>query len=445
MHKKLFGTDGVRGVANKDLTGDLAYKIARAGLFIIGKNKGEVIIGKDTRTSGDMLESALVSGACSLGWNVKKVGIVPTPVISFLVKKLKAQCGIMISASHNPVEDNGIKLFDKNGFKLSEKIESKIEDLIYNNFEKIPYPPVEKLGKKFDLNNARENYFNFLKKVLANIKNLKIALDCANGAATLTASHFLKSIGATVIVANTKLDGIHINKNCGSLHPEVIQKEVLKNKADLGIAFDGDADRLVMIDEKGNILNGDDLISILALFYKEKNKLKNNLVVLTVMSNLACENFLKSKNIKVVRTPVGDRLVVKELIKRNGNLGGEQAGHIILLDYYPCSDGLLTALEIIKIMQAKNKKLSELTNLFIPFPQVLINVKVRDKNIVMQDENLKTKVNKIKQELGKKGRILLRHSGTEPKIRIMLEGEDKNKIEQIANNLAEEIKQKFGG
>lgn len=436
MKLKLFGTDGVRGVANIDLTPELVVKIGRASGYILGKDSPHknIIVGKDTRISGDMLESALISGLCSVGRDVLKAGILPTPTIAYMSKKLNTS-GVMISASHNPVEDNGIKFFTPEGFKITEKKEREIEKYLFSKYHQLPTPFGNEIGKSYPYPEAKEIYLKYLKSIAKNYSKLKIVIDCANGAVSEIAPGFFSELGAKVIALNCNTDGYKINLQCGSLYPEVVQKKVIESKADIGISFDGDADRIVLVDEKGNIITGDHILAILALEFKKLKKLNNNLIVATVMSNLGLDLALERFGIKLIRTPVGDRNVVWELIKRKGILGGEQAGHIIFLRHNPCSDGMVTVLHILNIMQNQGKSLSSLASILEIFPQVLYDVKVQHKEKLDEKEAIKKAVSSIKKKLGKRGRIVVRASGTEPKIRIMVEGEDKKEIETYAQEI----------
>ncbi|WP_038057276.1 phosphoglucosamine mutase [Thermodesulfobacterium hydrogeniphilum] len=450
MGKKLFGTDGIRGEANTfPMLPEIVLQVGRAiGYLFKNSNShlSKVIIGKDTRLSGYIFESALVSGLCSMGISTWLIGPLPTPAIAFLTKDMRADAGIMISASHNLYYDNGIKIFDKNGYKLSDELEKKIEDLIFDeNFRNIRKFKND-LGRAFRIKDAIGRYAVHLKSVVPpylDFEDIKVVIDCANGAAYQVGPQTLEELGAKVITIGCNPDGININENCGALYPEKLRQKVLESKAHLGIALDGDADRIVIIDEKGNLIDGDDLLALFAIEFKEKNMLWKNTVVGTIMSNLGLEKYLKSKGIDFIRTPVGDRYVVMEMKEKGSILGGETSGHIIFLDKATTGDGLLTAIRLIALMKEKEKPLSELTNLFDKYPQVIKNVKVKEKLPVEKVEGLKEKIEKAKKRLNKKGRVIVRPSGTEPKYRVMVEGESADLIEEIAQDLADFIKSKL--
>ncbi len=450
MERKLFGTDGIRGEANVfPMLPEIALQVGRAVGYLFKNSNGhfsKVIIGKDTRLSGYIFESALVAGLCSMGVSTWLIGPLPTPAIAFLTKDMRADAGIMVSASHNPYYDNGIKIFDKNGYKLSDELEKKIEDLIFDeNFKNIRKFKNE-LGRAYRIKDALGRYAVHLKSVVPpwiNFEGIKVVIDCANGAAYQVGPQTLEELGAEVIPMGCCPDGININENCGALYPEGLRQKVLETQAHLGIALDGDADRIVIIDEKGNFVDGDDLLALFAIEFKEKNMLWKNTVVGTVMSNLGLEEYLKSKNIDFIRTPVGDRYVVMEMKEKGFILGGETSGHIIFLDKATTGDGLLTAIRLIALMKEKEKPLSELTNLFDKYPQIIKNVKVKEKLPVEKIEGLKEKIEEAEKRLNKKGRIIVRPSGTEPKYRVMVEGESVDLIEEIAQNLADFIKSKL--
>lgn len=444
---RLFGTNGVRGVANIDLTPEMVFHLGRAAGYVLvkGKKRGKIIVGKDTRLSGDMLEAAIISGICSVGSDALKVGVLPTPAISFLTKEIKADAGIMISASHNPMEDNGIKFFDQEGFKLKKRVEERIEEFVFEKKSNLPSAEGVKIGKVFTLQEAKEKYLNYLKdKALTNYKGIKVVIDCANGAASETAPQIFKKLGAKTIVLNSRADGTNINLRCGSLFPEVVAEKVLSQQADIGLSFDGDADRVILIDEKGKVLDGDHILTILGTTLKERGELKNNLIVATLMSNLGLEKALLRKGIQLIRTPVGDKNVVAEMKKREAILGGEQAGHIIFLNYNPCGDGILTSLKIINLMVEQNLPLSKLAGKLKRLPQVLINLKVRNKGDFEKVKGIKKIIKEAEREVGE-GRVLVRPSGTEPIVRIMVEGKGKEKIKKIAQELAEKIDRELKG
>lgn len=449
MIKKLFGTDGIRGEANVfPMLPEIALQVGRAIGYLFKNNVSvsKVIIGKDTRLSGYIFESALVSGLCSMGVYTWLVGPLPTPAIAFLTKDMRADAGIMISASHNPYYDNGIKIFGKDGYKLSDELEEKIEKLVFDeSFSNIRCIKHE-LGRAYRIKDAIGRYAVHLKSIIPshiNFEGIKVVIDCANGATYQIGPLILEELGANVIPIGCSPDGININENCGALYPENVKKLVLEMGAHLGIALDGDGDRIVVVDEKGNIIDGDDLLAIFAIDLKNKNLLANNTVVGTIMNNLGLENFFIKNGISFLRTSVGDRYVVLKMKEIGATLGGETSGHIIFLDKTTTGDGLLTGIRLISLMKEKEKPLSELVNLFEKFPQVIKNVKVKEKKSLEAIEGLLEKIKLAESKLRKKGRIIIRPSGTEPKYRIMVEGEDQKLIEEIADELAEYIKIKL--
>ena len=373
---KLFGTDGVRGIANKDLSPELAYKLGRVGGYFLTKGikRPKMVVGMDTRISGDMLEGALSAGLNSAGIDVLYLGVLPTPAVACLIKILDADGGVMITASHNPVEYNGIKFFNKDGLKLTDEMEDSIEEYILNNID-IDYLPISgDLGRKIRVENPTRKYMDYLKATIdVDLRGLKVAVDCGNGATYKAAPDLLHELGAQVYVIHNDPNGININVNCGSTKPEEVQKLVLETGADVGLSFDGDADRLIASDENGHIVDGDHLLAICGTCLKEKGKLKTNTIVGTVMSNLGLDICLKGKNIDLIKTSVGDRYVLEEMLKGGHSLGGEQSGHIIFLDYNTTGDGLLTAIQLLSVMKQKNEKLSRLARIMTSLPQVLVN------------------------------------------------------------------------
>ncbi len=443
MKNKYFGTDGIRGTVNKgNITGEKFFKFGLAsGNFFKNQKKTKqiAIIAKDTRLSGYTLEPALVSGLVSGGMHVFTLGPLPTNGLAMLTKSMKANMGIMITASHNPFYDNGLKLFGPDGLKLSDKIEKKIEKLIdAKNSKQLTDPKL--LGRVKRLEDGNDRYIEILKKNFPknfNLKGIKIVLDCANGASYKAAPKLLKDLGAKVISVGINPNGLNINKKCGSTYPSLIRLGVKKFKAHVGISFDGDADRIIMCDEKGKIVDGDQIIAMLARRWKNKNILKGG-VIGTLMSNYGLEKFLKSENIKFIRSKVGDRYVKEKMKQKNFNLGGEQSGHIILGKFATTGDGLLVALEILFSLR-KNKRASELLNVFSPLPQILENITVKDKEII-NGSKCKQAIKKANQIMGSKGRILVRKSGTEPKIRIMAESHDKNLIRKCILLIKKSIK-----
>ena len=445
--QRLFGTDGVRGIANTELTAELAYNLGRAGAYVLTQaaHKPKILVAKDTRISGDMLESALVAGILSVGAEAVVIGVIPTPAVAYLTKKYGADAGVMISASHNPVEYNGIKFFNANGYKLSDELEDKIQEVIESGFEGVPSPVGADLGRETIDEKAEEHYVEFSKNVVnTSLEGLKIALDCANGAAYSVAEKAFKELGAEVCVINNTPDGTNINENCGSTHPEELMKFVKENNCNLGFAFDGDADRCLAVDENGKLVDGDFLLTITAKYLKEKGQLKDDTLVVTVMSNLGLMLACKKEGINVVTTKVGDRYVLENMVGNGYSIGGEQSGHIILLSHNTTGDGLATALQISTIVKESNKSLSELAKVMKVLPQVLVNAKVPNsmKNIHEIDEEIKSEIKKIEEALEGAGRVLIRPSGTEPLVRVMLEGENQEEIDKMANNLAALIESK---
>ncbi|MCG0275393.1 MAG: phosphoglucosamine mutase [Thermosediminibacteraceae bacterium] len=444
MSERLFGTDGVRGIANKELTPLLAYQLGRAGAYVLSEthDKPTVVVGKDTRISGDMLEAALIAGICSVGANVIRVGIVPTPAVAFLTRHFGADAGVVISASHNPVEYNGIKFFNSEGFKLPDAMEDQIEALIRDS-DRIKSPIGPEVGKVFTEDGIRP-YAEFIKSIVdRDFTGMKIAIDCANGAAYRIAPLVFRELGAEVFVINDRPDGCNINVNCGSTHPEVISQFVREVEADVGLSFDGDADRLIAVDEKGQVVNGDYIMAVCAEYMNRKGLLKKGTVVATVMSNMGFEVALKKAGIKTVRTKVGDRYVLEEMLKGGYNLGGEQSGHIIFLDHNTTGDGILTAVKLLSIMVQEAKPLSELRSIMKDYPQTLVNVKVKDKAGYSKSKKIKEAVEEAEALLGENGRVVVRPSGTEPLIRVMVEGEDEKVINELAHRLAEVIRKEL--
>ena len=436
--KKYFGTDGIRGEVNKgSITGEMFFRFGlAAGTYFSNQNKQrhKAIIAKDTRLSGYMLEPALVSGLISAGMDVLLLGPLPTNGLAMLTKSMKADLGIMLTASHNPHTDNGLKLFGPDGMKLSDKVEKQIEKLIDDKVEKYLVKP-NLLGRAKRLEDATENYIGILKNIFPksfNLSGVKIFLDCANGASYKSAPALLRELGAEVVAIGINPDGFNINKNCGSTHPELIQQSVKTHKADIGIAFDGDADRVIMCDEKGEIIDGDQIIAMIAKNWKKKKILKGG-VDGTLMTNLGLENYFKNNNIKFYRADVGDRYVKEKMNSLKYNLGGEQSGHIILGNLATTGDGLLVALEVLNSLK-NNGKASKVFSVFKKVPQVLENIKVKNKNIV-EKKSLKAKINQIDKSLKQEGRLLVRKSGTENLVRIMVESSDKKLIKDTVNEV----------
>lgn len=447
---RLFGTDGVRGVANSELTPDLAFKLGKAGGHVLSKDHGRPVflIGKDTRLSGDMLEDALSAGITAVGGNVIKVGILPTPAIAYLVRKYNADAGVVISASHNPFEYNGIKFFNGKGFKLDDDIEDEIETIIIRDIDVNSHITGEKLGKCLDADDdAEEQYAQFLESTInVDITGLKIVLDCANGAAYKVAEKVYRDLGADVIVIGNEPDGTNINAKCGSTHPEKLQKAVVENGAFIGMAYDGDADRLIAVDELGRLIDGDKLICICAKMLKEQDGLVNNLVTATVMSNIGFHKYMKEMGCEVDVTAVGDRYVLERMLKTGCNIGGEQSGHIIFLNHTTTGDGILSSLQLLQAILMTGKKPSELSDEIEIFPQVLKNAKVKNENKsrFMNDPDIIDAIAKTEEEIEGQGRVLIRPSGTEPLVRVMLEGQDVDHITVLAEDLAKLITKRFG-
>ena len=450
MTRKLFGTDGIRGVANVDpMTGELAMQLGRAiaHIFKEAKGKHRIVIGKDTRLSGYMLETALASGICSMGADVMLVGPLPTPGIAFITTSMRANAGVVISASHNPYYDNGIKIFSQDGFKLPDEVEQRIEELILSNHLHSLRPTANAIGKAHRIDDAVGRYVVFLKNTFPNhltLDGLRIVVDCANGAAYRVAPTVFEELGADVIAIGADPNGENINLECGSLYPENLSQLVLEKGADIGIALDGDADRIIFVDRRGRFVDGDEILAICGLHFLAQDCLQKGTVVTTVMSNIGLEKALEKSGGKVVRTQVGDRYVVEEMVRGQYNLGGEQSGHTIFLDYNTTCDGILTALQVLAIMKQKEQDLDELAQVMEPLPQVLYNVEVREKKPVSDFPEIARRINEIEKRLGHSGRILIRYSGTEPLLRIMVEGEDENQLHQCAQDLVELIKKRIG-
>ena len=441
---RIFGTDGVRGIANTELTCDLAYSLGRAGAFVLteGTHKPRILVAKDTRISGDMLEAALVAGILSVGAEAVMLGVVPTPAVAHLTREYNADAGVMISASHNPVEYNGIKFFDDKGYKLQDELEDEIQRVIESKFEGVPSPTGGELGKSHFEAGALDEYIDYAKETIpVDLKGIRIALDCANGAAYKAAVRAFRELGAEVYVINDNPDGTNINEKCGSTHPEELMDYVVRKNCDLGFAFDGDADRCLAVDEKGNLINGDFILTLCAKHLKDIGQLKDDTLVVTVMSNLGLDIACEKEGIKLIKTKVGDRYVLEEMVKDGYVLGGEQSGHIIFLKHNTTGDGLVTALQIAAIKKKSGKTLSELAGIMQELPQVLVNAKVPNdkKNIYLEDQEIVDEIKKIEASLHGRGRVLIRPSGTEPLVRVMLEGENQEEINKMAHGLADLI------
>ncbi len=446
---RLFGTDGARGVAITELTCEMAMQIGRASALVLTKtthHKPRILVGKDTRISSDILEAALVAGMCSVGADAHILGVIPTPAVAYLVKKYEADAGVMISASHNSVEFNGIKLFASSGFKLSDEIEKEIERLILDNPEEITLVDGTDIGRITYEKNAEWDYVrHVMKSIDGDLRNVKVAIDCANGSASDTAVKLFKGLGATCIFINNEPDGTNINKNCGSTHMEQLQQCVIENKCHVGLAFDGDADRCLTVDEKGKIIDGDKMIAIFAQYMKKTGQLNHNAAVVTVMSNLGFFKFAKGNNIVVATASVGDRYVLEEMLRGGYNLGGEQSGHIIFLNEATTGDGELSGVKLLHILEHTSLQLSELAQIMQAYPQVLENVRIKpeQKGLWKQNPKAQEAIQFFSDKLGDDGRILVRESGTEPLIRIMLEGKIQGQIEEYAKTIARVIREGF--
>lgn len=447
---KLFGTDGVRGIANQELTPELAYQIGRAGAYVLtceSKHKPKILVGRDTRISGEVLECALVAGLCSVGADVVLAGVIPTPAIAYLVRSEKFDSGVMISASHNSFEYNGIKFFSGEGYKLSDEIEERIEAIILENAEEPARPTHDGIGRVSTDESLCEKYIRFAQDTVeGNFNGLKVAIDCANGAASVTAKKTLEGLGATVYARCDSPDGLNINDNCGSTHMEGLQKFTVECGADLGLAFDGDADRVLAVDENGALIDGDKIMLICAQDLKRSGKLKKNMVVATVMSNLGFFVAAQEQGLDVMRTKVGDRYVLEEMLKSGYSIGGEQSGHVILLEHNTTGDGLVTGLQLIGAVTRSGKRMSEAAAIMQVYPQVLINavVKPENKEKYTEDSEITAMIVEIESEFASTGRVLIRPSGTEPFVRVMIEGQDEEKIGNKARMLADLIEKKLG-
>lgn len=448
---RLFGTDGARGVANTELTCELAMQIGRAAAMVLsGSNNGKrpvVMIGKDTRASGDMLEGALTAGLCSVGADIVILGVVPTPAVAYLVKKYGADAGIMISASHNPCEYNGIKIFSGSGYKLPDDMENKIEEIVLDNSCKIPAPTGGGVGMVTYNRAALDEYIEHIASTIdVRLDGLRIALDCANGSSSVTAEKLFKTLGADCRIFFNEPDGVNINDNCGSTHIDNLQKIVRENAFDAGFAFDGDADRCLAVDNNGKLVDGDYIMALLAEDMTERGVLAGNAIVGTILTNMGFHKFCKDRGMNFIAAKVGDRYVLEEMLKNGYNLGGEQSGHIIFLEHCTTGDGQLTAVQICGLLARSGKKFSEFTNLITPYPQTMVNVRVTPEGKARVDtcKELNSAIAKAEAELGGTGRIIVRKSGTEPLIRVMTEGENEEQIVRIANELADVVKKYLG-
>lgn len=442
---RLFGTDGVRGVANADLTPELAFRLGRVGAYVLtSRHPGaRIAIGKDTRISGDMLEAALISGILSMGVDVLRLGVISTPGVAYLTKHLGADAGVMISASHNPVEDNGIKFFGGDGFKLLDETEDRIEHILRNE-EELPRPTGGEIGRIYE-EPAQEEYIQFLMSTVdERFDGLHVVLDCANGAASAIAPEVFRRLGAKVTVIHAEPDGVNINVGCGSTHPQVVQQAVIAHHADLGLSFDGDADRLIAVDSTGEIIDGDFIMAICGLSLQRQGKLADNKIVATVMSNLGFMKAMEAAGIEVVRTAVGDRYVMERMRADQAVLGGEQSGHIIFLNHTTTGDGILTALQLVQVLVKSGKPLSALRTVMTRYPQILENVRVTDKHAWVHNAAIQAALAAGERELGDSGRVLVRESGTESLVRVMVEGPDEHVLRKIVQDIVKVVEEQLG-
>ncbi len=445
----LFGTDGIRGRVNSNpMTPEKVLRVGMAAAKVLKKEHGRnmVLIGKDTRLSGYMIESALTSGICSMGMNVTLVGPLPTPGVAFLTRTLRLDAGIVISASHNPFEDNGIKIFSSDGFKLPDEMEAEIEKLVAEDGILKKRPHGHGIGKAFRLEDATGRYSEYIKSTIPRgmtLEGLKVVVDCANGAAYKVTPWVLRELGAEVVAINDEPDGININEGCGTLDMETLREAVVRHRADVGVAHDGDADRALFVDNKGRVVDGDQVLGMWAVEMKQAGRLKENTVVATVMSNLGLEKYLQKNGIGLIRTKVGDRFVCEKMLLDGCNLGGEQSGHIVFFDYNTTGDGPITALHVLYLMKKTGRPLSDLASDIELYPQVLINVPVKKRSGFASIPGVKKSIEEAERKLGETGRVLVRASGTEPKIRVMLEGEDLKVIKRLGNRIAGVIKEKM--
>lgn len=453
---KYFGTDGIRRIANTELTPELVYRVAKAGAYVLAKHSGgkapTILIGRDTRISGTLIESAMTAGFLSYGANVKLLGVIPTPGVAYLTKKLKADASVVISASHNTYEFNGIKYFSNKGMKIPDSIEEEIEEILDSGKIEELKAPSHAIGVSENREDLLDEYLYFFRKNFEDTyenldkENFVVAIDTANGATSIIADKVYTALGIKHYIINNTPNGININANCGSTHLDMLKKFVVANKCNLGIAYDGDGDRCLAVDENGSVIDGDIMQAIIGKYLSENNKLRNNTIVATVMSNLGLSKFCKENKFELKQTKVGDRYVLEEMIKGGYNLGGEQSGHIIFYDYNPTGDGILTSLMLIMVTLIKKQKVSEIAKIIKIYPQVTINAKVSSENInkFEKDAEINSEIERLKKEFSKNGRVLIRASGTEPLIRVMIEGENQEYITQKAQDLANLIEKKLG-
>jgi len=445
---KYFGTDGVRGVANGKLSPELVFRLGRLGGYVLTRNKQgkrpTILIGRDTRISGEMLEAALVAGLLSIGADVLRLGVISTPGVAYLTKARGADAGVMISASHNPVEDNGIKFFGADGFKLSDEMETEIESLLDADEDRIPRPIGADVGAVQDDLEGGQAYLSYLKSTVHHrFEGLKVVLDCANGAVSRLAPRLFYDLGADTVVLSNHPDGLNINEDCGSTHPEAVQRAVVEHRADLGLSFDGDADRLIAVDEHGKIVDGDHILYILAEFMKKHHRLNNNTVVSTVMSNLGFYKALEHKGVETKQTKVGDRYVLEEMLQGGYNLGGEQSGHIVMLDYSTTGDGLLCAIQLMNVMKSESAPLSGLAHGMTKYPQLLVNVQVEDKSKLAGNSKVEEAIRSVENRMEGSGRVLVRPSGTESIVRVMAEGPDEQELASFVDLIVDVVKKEL--
>lgn len=444
---RYFGTDGIRGIANDELTPELAFKLGRIGGYVLTKDveNPKVLIGRDTRISGYMLEGAIVAGLLSIGAEVMRLGVITSPAVAYLTRVNSAEAGIMISASHNPMEDNGVKFFDPNGFKLSSEQEDEIEKLLDEEEDHLPRPIGAEVGVINDYFEGGQKYLSFLKESVDNeFDGIQIALDCAHGSTSSLATHLFADLEAEIHSIGSSPNGLNINDGVGSTFPEKLQSFVVEKEADIGLAFDGDGDRLIAVDEKGNVVDGDQILFICGKHMNEKGFLRHNTVVSTIMSNIGLYKALEENGIKSVKSDVGDRYVMEKMREGEFNFGGEQSGHIIFLDYNTCGDGLLSALQLVDVMKETGKPLSELAGEMTVFPQVLKNVSVTDKQSVLSNRKVIEAIDAVEQEMGENGRILVRPSGTESLVRVMVEAKAVEDCEKYADKVVRIIEELLG-
>ena len=453
--RKYFGTDGIRRIANTELSPSLVYRVAKAGAYALSKQTDHIptiLIGRDTRISGTLIESAMTAGFLSFGANVISLGVIPTPGVAYLTKKLKADASVVISASHNTYEFNGVKYFSNKGMKIPDELEEEIEKMMDSDeLEKSLTAVNDKIGVAEVRTDLLDEYVYFFRKNFEeefenfNSENFVVAIDTANGATSVVADKVFTALGIKHYIMNNTPNGVNINENCGSTHLDTLKKYVVENNCNLGIAYDGDGDRCLAVDENGEEVDGDKLLAIISNYMKEKGTLKNNTVVATVMSNLGLKKYAEKNDMNLIQTKVGDRYVLEEMLKNGYNLGGEQSGHIIFLDYNPTGDGILTSLMLIRVMLEKRKKASELAKIIQIYPQVLVNAKISNdkKESYKDDPEIQNEINNLEKEFSGNGRVLIRPSGTEPLIRVMIEGENQSYIKQKAENLAKLIEQKL--